>query len=77
MEGITRDVAMSLTVAAGGSLGTNDRLDYPMPYDTKKNEQLNDDTDSYMYNCRFFGMFKSDTSVVDEVIAIRRQNPRG
>jgi|TergutMp193P3_1026864.scaffolds.fasta_scaffold586680_1 hypothetical protein len=37
----------------------------------------NDDTNSYMYNCRFFGMFKSDTSVVDEVIAARRKDPRG
>ena len=36
MEGSTRDAAMSLTVAAGVSLGANDRLDYPVPSDTKK-----------------------------------------
>ena len=38
-EGKTRDAAMFLTVAAEGSLDTNDRLDYPISSDTKKTEQ--------------------------------------
>jgi len=76
MEGVTRDalVSSSLALSAGGSI--SDRLDPPTLSDTKKYEQLNDAADNYMYGCRFFGMFKSDVSVVDEVIAARRKDPR-
>jgi hypothetical protein len=37
----------------------------------------NNEAEAYPYDCNFFGMFKSDTSAVDEAIAARRASPRG